>query len=269
MLVVSGNLVLSPAEAALGPNNPIVLWRNLVTAAGIVADTAAAGYPATNLANPLTHLDWRAADGTAQYLTVTTNEVDPIDAVGVAKHNFGSAEIAPSIEGYIGAAWQELVPAQMPPDDAPLLFRFSERSLERVRIKLPAGIANARAAVVYVGKLTVMQRRLYVGHVPLPMGVDSDVVNGISESGNFMGRIVLSQRVGTSAAFRNLTPAWVREHLLPFVAASRTRPFFFAWRPDDYRLEAGYAWMTNNPKPQNQRSNGMMSVELQMSGIAP
>jgi hypothetical protein len=29
----------------------------------------------------------------------------------------------------------------------------------------------------------------------------------------------------------------------------------------------GFAWLTNDPQPMNQRPNGMMQVELQLSGV--
>ena len=54
----------------------------------------------------------------------------------------------------------------------------------------------------------------------------------------------------------------------PFIVASKEVPFFFAWRPASYPRETGFAWMTNNPKPSNQRSNGMMQISLSMGGVS-
>ncbi len=266
MIVISSALVLSPV-ASLSLNNPLFGYRNFVTAAGIVADTQEIDHPASNLANPLTHLEWRAADTTAQYLTFTIGEIDPVGYVGIARHNFGSAAIAAIIEAFIDGVWTEISPEQMPADDGPLIFRIEEQSVSQIRIGLSSGDVPARAAVVYIGPSLIAQRRLYVGHSPLKMARTTDVVSGMSEASDFLGRVVLGDYVGTGIDLKNLTPEWYREKFDPFVIAAKTSPFFFAWRPVDYPNEVGFCWLTNNPKPVNQRNNGMMSVQLQVNGI--
>ena len=63
-LVVSQNLVLSAAEAALPAGTPIILWDNRVTFSNVSVDvTSATGFPITNLANPATDptQEWREA----------------------------------------------------------------------------------------------------------------------------------------------------------------------------------------------------------------
>jgi hypothetical protein len=131
-----------------------------------------------------------------------------------------------------------------------------------------AGAAPPTIAVVYAGALLVLQRRIYVGHTPIPYGRSAKITNGRSESGNFLGRIVLNEKTQSAVKMQNLTPAWYRQHLDPFIAASKEAPFFFAWRPLSYPREVGYAWMTNDPQPSNARANGMMQIDLQMTGIA-
>jgi len=267
MIVISSSLVLSPVAESFSLNNPLFGYRNFVTAAGIVADTEEVDYPASNLANPLTHLQWRAEDDSAQYLTFTIAEIDEFDYLGIAGHNFGSAEIAVTLEQFVGGDWIELMPEQMPADDSPLLYRFSLESRAQVRIGLASGNAPARASVVNIGPLLISQRRLYVGHAPLKMSVTTDVISGMSEASDFLGRVVTGEYVGTSIDFKNLTPDWYRTNFDPFVRAAKTTPFFFAWRPQQYPDEVGYCWLTNNPKPVNQRNNGMMTVQLQVNGI--
>ena len=99
------------------------------------------------------------------------------------------------------------------------------------------------------------------------MGRQSKVVNGRSEAGDFLGRIVLGEATQTQINLQNLTPAWLRTHLRPFIDAARETPFFFAWRPADYPREVGFAWLTDDPKPVNQLANGMMSASFDLMGI--
>jgi len=112
-----------------------------------------------------------------------------------------------------------------------------------------------------------VQRRIYVGHTPMPYGRSARIQNGRSEAGHFLGRIVIQETRDTAVALQNLTPTWYRTYMDPFIRASKEVPFFFAWRPQSYPYETGYGWMTNEPRPVNQRANGMMQIDLQMSGV--
>lgn len=271
MIVISSSLVLA-ATPGDQSNNPVVGWHNLVTADNLTAGTAATGCPVTNLANPITApgARWRANDTTEQAVSVDVNTVEQIDYLAIARHNLGSAGITATVEGSIndGADWSELVSETLLPDDGPAIFRFEPQALTNIRLSLGTGSAAAEIAVMYVGKLLVLQRRMYVGHTPINYGRQSKVLNGKSESGEFLGRIVLSEQLGTSVPLQNLTPAWYRTEMDPFIAAAKETPFFFAWRPADYPLEVGFAWMTNDPQPSNQRPNGMMQIQLEMTGVA-
>jgi hypothetical protein len=276
-LVISGSLSLGETLSGGGiinANNPIIGYENLVTTANVSSTTAAAGYPVTNLANPSTALKWvgetesPAAD---EYITLALNTVELIDYIGIAKHNFGSAQIPVSIEILDADAspesWTEVIADTLLPNDGPALFRFTPQAVTSIRIRLQPGSDAPEAAVVYAGQLLVLQRRIYVGHGPINYGRVTKVVNARSESGNFLGRIVTNQTTKTSVALGNLTPVWFRTYLDPFIQASKEDPFFFAWRPSDYPLEVGFAWMTNDPIPSNSLANGMMQISLEMSGI--
>lgn len=102
MLVISSAIVLSPADAALPPGTPRILWDNIVTFGTIAADSEAAGYPATNLANPATNQEWRAEAAGDVKIAITVGVVADQSAVGIARHNFGSAGIAVSLRGTAG-----------------------------------------------------------------------------------------------------------------------------------------------------------------------
>jgi hypothetical protein len=225
------------------------------------------------MANPSTNLRWEgelSSPEADEHVTVAVNSVDLLDYLAIARHNLGSAQIAVSVE-YLDTdaspdTWVELIAPVMLPNDGPALFRFPPQGVGSIRLRMQPGSEAPTIAVMHVGALLVVQRRLYVGHTPMPYGRTTKVTNARSESGNFLGRIVLNQMTGTAASFKNLTPAWYRTYMEPFLSVAQEQPFFFAWRPGSYPLEVGYGWMTNDPKPVNQRTNGMMSIELQMAG---
>lgn len=269
MIVITQAIVLDPVETSQLSDQPMIGWHNIVTAGNIVADTTASGYPASNMATPVTHREWRAANTTLQYLTITSDGLTPLDYVGIAGHNLGSAGIAPEIEGFISGVWTSLAGPVIPADDQALLFRFPLQAMTAIRIKLPAGTAAARIAVVHVGKLLIMQRRIYAGHTPLAHARKSEFAGGVSEAGKFIGLVQLRAWRSSTASFRQLTPDWVRTNLIPFASKGRGTPFFFAWRPYSYPFEVGYAWLTDDPMPTPSSSDGnLTAVDLMMDAIA-
>lgn len=277
MLVIAQNIVLSEAEEAI-PGTPLIGWHNIVTFGNIEADSEDLDFPASNLANPATNLEWRADSGESPLPTewnvdVTTNYLEGIDYVGIARHNFGTAQIAVSIEKSDGESpevWEELVQEQIPPNDEPLLFRFTEESIARIRIKMSDGDDVPTMAVVYVGKLLVCERGVVVDKdlTPPRFGRRTDAINGRSERGDFLGRIVMSQFIETVVDFAHFTPAWYRSYFAPFVEeAQRDVPFFYAWLPDDYPYEVAYCWLTDDPMMMTNPVTRRVAVQLKLGGI--
>lgn len=270
MIVISSSLFLS--ESTLTADHPIIGFRNIVTTSNIAATASDDDYAVTNLANPATHLRWQGESDSsppaAMYLTITTGSADPIDYVGIAKHNFGTAEIAVSVEGDDGGGYDTLAGPVMPGDDSPLLFRFSPASFTAIRVKLDPGSDHPRAAVLYCGKLLVLPRLLWQGHVPINYGRRQTVINGKSESGNFLGRIITGEWRETRQNIILVTPTYYREDIDEFLASGKDTPFFWGWRPATYPAEVGYCWITNDPEPLNSQGHGLTEFNLQMTGIA-
>lgn len=279
-VVISSGFVTAAGLWDLDGNSPIIGYQNLVTTTNITATTEDPDYPATNLANPATHLRWRSGAGspsTDEYLTATIDTAELVDYVAIAKHNLGTSQATVSVEGTAESSgspveWTELIAGQLLPDDGPVIFRFTPQSLYAVRLRIQDSLAATPAtpyvAVMYVGALLVVQRRVYVGHTPIKYGRRVNVANHRNIAGDFLGRIVLSETNKGSLALQNLTPGWYRSHFDPFVQSALKDPFFIAWRPGDYPNEVGYAWLTGDPAPSNQLANGMMQVQIDYEGVS-
>lgn len=267
MIVVSSSLVLS--ESDLTADHPIVGYRNIVTVDNVAADGEDPLYPITNLVNPATHLRWQSDDDDLQYITVTTGSADPIDYVGLVRHNLGSAEIAVSVEGDAGGGYAELVAPVIPGDDGPLLFRFSPTSLTAIRLKLAAGSSIPRASVLHVGKLLVLPRKLWQDHTPIPFGRRQTVVNGRSASGEFLGSILLGAWNEGRIKETLIDPDVYREDVDAFLraAVNDRAAFFFGWRPEMYPTEIGYCWALNEAQPKNSTGHGLTEFDMAIEGI--
>lgn len=271
-VVVSSSLVIADVVSGGGiidGNNPLIGYENLATAANLSATTENASNPADNLTNPATYLFWEGtAMSTNEYITMDLATGDDVDYVAVAKHNFSTAGITVSVEAFISSSWTEIVDQFIPPNDGPLLMRFTPQAIVSIRIRLQVGTVTPQAAVVYTGKLLILQRRIYVAHAPMLYSRAAQVSNGRSETGQFLGRIVKNQMTKTTVNMDNIMPDFFRTYLDPFFVAAKEQPFFWAWRPGDYPYEISYGWMTNDPQPINSKNNGMMKMSFDMSGIA-
>lgn len=266
-IVISRAIVLSAAVAALGGDRPVIGWDNRFVASGVTADSEAAGFPASNLANPSTAARWQSASTADQYVTFAISGGDPIDYIGIARHNLGSAGVNVSVEIPDEASpgdWIEIFPAAVLAGDAPALLRFEAVFASEVRLRLqPVGTAP-RIAVVYVGKLLVLPVGFEPGLVPLPFAANDEIATARSESGDFLGRIVTDQKLATAVSIQYLDDAWFRANMGPFVRVARTRPFFFAWMPATYPADVGYAWLESDLRPQAVRTMAGVKVHLNL-----
>lgn len=270
-LIISDNLVLTGPDAALPAGTPLILWDNIVTFGNISSASAAEdGYPLTNVSNPSTNQEWRAASVGSKTITITTGSANDVQAVGIARHNFGSSGITVEV-GYTSGGWNNLAGPIVPGNDEPLLFHFTAQPLTTVEIKLSGGSVAPRMAVVYCGPLLTMERGVTIQDYAVPrFARKTEFYNARSERGDFLGRIITSQFIeGIEHAYKYLTPDWYRSKMVPFVlAAQQDRPFFYAFAPDDYPQEVAYAWLTGDPVGLTDPSTRRMHVTLPLGGIA-
>ena len=149
-------------------------------------------------------------------------------------------------------------------EETPLLAPYA------IRIKMtPDGGTKPQMAVVYAGEIMQMQRNIYVGHTPIPYARNVSAVSRLSESGQFLGRVIKATTYKSRVKIDHMTKDWYRLTFDSFVQASKTKPFFYAWRLTDYATEVGYCWVTGNvPVPDNTGPSGMMGVSFDISGLA-
>lgn len=263
MIVVSPSVVLAQGDAAY---LPVIGYRSVVTTSNVSADSSTVAAPVTNLANPSTALLWQSASTATQYVTVTLEDSD-IDYVGVARHNFGTSGIQVTVQTEVDSVWGDVAGPVAPADNRPLLFRFTKHAPSGVRLKLENATAAPYAAVLYVGELLTMELGIQVGFTPLNLSRSPTVRTGRSESGNFLGRVVTKVDHASRPTFRMLSAGWVRDYLDPFLEAAIESPFFFAWAPQEWPLEVGYAWLDEDASPSIAVVTGHLEVELPMKGV--
>lgn len=273
MIIRSNTLSLASTVIGL----PVIGYDNIVTAANISSTTEDASFPASNLANPATFLKWKSAVTTGdEYIYILPGASHTMSYVGVAGHNWTSHTV--SIEAttdpnspFDSPGWTEIVQATVITDDLPLIFQFTEASYSALRIRIQQGADDVReAAVVYVGALLTLERSVKVDtdHIPINLGRSVDVLNGFSESGNFLGRIVRNQINESVVEIDHFSNSWYRSYFDPFVEAAAEIPFFISWAPNDYTADTGFCWLMSSPQPMMNTVVRTFSVKLEMRGIA-
>jgi hypothetical protein len=256
---------------------PLIGSQNFITTTNIASGSAAVGFPLFNIANPATHLKWKANTPTGSENIDIFPGPFTIDYIGIAGHNLGSGAFSIFVSDMGTSPPTGLLDPTFAigvTDDSPLILRFNPGVYSQLRLTMSSGNSpaspQAQIAVMYCGKLLILERgiKVDVTHVPITYGRKSRVVNGMSESGNFLGRVVLSESRESRAEFFGFTPTWWRSNMPTFLATAINRPFFWAWAPTAYPLETGYAWLLNDPQPEVSPDHLRIALTLDMAGIA-
>lgn len=258
---------------------PIIGYNNIVTPNNISSFTTDTDHPVSNLATPDTFRFWKGAQAPitagVEYIDIFPGGAT-VDYIAVAGHNFNGigsqglwiadVSVSPRIDLLSDTTYQTAA------DSSALIMRFKPGAYGQLRLYIEASAISdfPRAAVIYCGRLLVLERGIKVDttHVPITMGRKTSVVNGMSETGNFLGRIVLSESRQSKAEFFGFTPTFFRASVDPFLSAAQEDPFFWAWAPVEYPNESGYAWLTNDPQPEVSPDHRRVALTLQMNGIA-
>lgn len=267
-LILTPAFVLSTPDQFSDATTPVLGWLNFLTVAGTSADHEEDFFPAVNMANPATNLMWKSDSTDVQYVTFLLNEEEPIDYVGIARHNFGSDGVVVEIEVRLfdGGDWSNMVEGFVVANDAPILVRFLPTTVNALRLKLTPLDSPPEIAVVHVGRMLVMPIGIPAGHTPLIDGRTTRTATGNSEAGDYLGSIVLSQKLSTSVSFQYLQDSWYRANLRPLVKEGRGTPFFYSGFPNSHPEEAGYAWLTSDPRPSFIEAN-WVNITLEIGGI--
>lgn len=270
-IILSPGLVISPAGDL--PNTyPLVLWDNKVTAAGLSADSATTAGPVSNLANPDTVAGW-VSGSTAEQLVTMTGLSGQSDCIGIARHNLGSAGVEVSVEGITAAtspSWVEVFSGALLASDDPAMLVFESDYYTGLRLRLTPDGTAPQAAVLFIGLGLRIERGIQPGFTPIVDGRDVDIVNGRSESGEFLGSIVVGSALSASVELKALSPSWYRTNMRPFVeAANNGASFFFAWNPEDHPTEVGYCWLASPARPVTAYMGGReLDLALEIGGLA-
>ena len=260
-VVISNNMVLTtPSQSG---NAGVIGYQSLLNVSNVTATSSLGTNPITNVANPATAYTWIAGGVSTQTITINTAGQE-VDYIGIARHNLNQIGLTVTVK-YNGIT---VVPATSISDVQALLFLQNPAFPDTVEIIISGATDAPQIGVMYVGKSLRLERNIYVGHTPITYGRKRTSINGLSENGQYLGAIDVRQVNMTSVSLQNLTPIWYRTMLDPFFKLSPRPPCFWAWRPETYPDEVGFAWIEGDPSMSNQKSNGMVQADWTFKGTA-
>lgn len=266
------SLVTTPGQAAYVDGRAVIGYLSMLDAidVAITATSETDGFSPENVKSRLTYGGWRPSAAGANYLTFTGDVGHKVNYLCIAGHNLASKGATIDLEAFDGSAWYSVLGSVALDDDAPAMFIFDdeERLAYRLLVNV-SGVDFPTIAAVLLGERLDLQRGIYVGHAPAPYSPDVDFLTEESEGGQIIGSSVLSTQYETEIEFKNITPAWFRAYLAPFVrVAARKQPFCFMWNTDDkYKGEVIYGTASGRLSFKNQHQS-FMQGSVGIRGLA-
>lgn len=279
MAISISNTAFLASTGQQNSDNPLVFYKSILLPEDITADEYEIDRPPVNLWNPDTSSVWQGTSAvgspsaiTEQFIYLANpNEID-VDYIAIVKHNLGENIFTVTLQHFIGLTWTDIDSPVVITNDSPIVGFFDQLNSPSFRIKItkslagsPAFIAAPIIAHVKMGQATILQRRNYVGAKPPINSIKKTIQNG-SDSGQYLGMVVVrSYQVGDLNQENN-TPDFVRSTVAPFIdhcngtpAIDGTAPstFVYCWRPSAYPNELVYAWADEIRYPENQGSDSM------------
>lgn len=243
-------------------NRAIIGYDNVANRSTFeLATSEAEGWPGVSVTNPFTYGGWRPEVSPASIEFGSINK--PVDFVGIAAHNLGSLGVSVAIK--INGSTVGVV---NPQDDSSILYLFEERLASSFELEITyTGSDAPTVTVVSLGKRLTMPHTIYGEFTPPNLSPKFSLRPQLSEKGKILGRTAIRQAYTCQPKWDNLNPNWYRQYFHPFVLAAATIPFFFAWRPNDWREEVIYGQTSGNIEPVNNGVRGLMSVEVNIEGV--
>ena len=248
------------------PDAPIILANNQLIGQPATATSAADGFPASAVANPLTYERWAPSTGGSSAVTIDLPNGLFFDTVAIAAHTLGTNGATFTIAGLnIFNVWLDFH-TQTAMSDEPVIICFgaAKALLKKIRITIDK---QAEIGVVYAGNRLNMPLSIYGGHTPDTLGRTVEYTTAESVTGNFLGRTVERSGYEASYSFKYLGAAWYRQHFDKFARDAVTNPFFVAWYPSKYPLEVVYGWTDRAIVPNNSGLKDYLDVSFTVKAV--
>ena len=262
-------MTLSTSGYTLAANQPLtharILWS---PASGTVTAGGANGALAQN---DYTFQRW-ACGALPSNWTLVGPANFTVDTVFIAGHNLGStgSTVAVSTAASVGGA-HTVRATVVPTDDGAIAVMFNNAgapyTVREVRIAVTGAASTVQIGIIRAGVALQMERPVYGGVRPIGLNRAVETRQAISETGQWLGRMVQRQALVSEMTWQNLTADWYRANFDPFALALPQTPFGLIQNPLRMPESVAWCWTDAAPAPENMGVRDLMSVSMSITGF--
>ena len=245
--MISRSIVVPPYSALLYAN-PRIGWHTILPDAVVTASSEETDNSAALLHDYLTYDAWMATGAGDQWIEIETGGLETIDYIGLAAHNLATAGASFRVQ-YWDGGWVDAMDDYLPTYNTPIMYEFDPVTSTRFRVQILNSLTPVYIGVLFIGQIMHFERGVFIGHSPASYNYNDQVLNSVSEGGQFLGRSIISVGGKTSIDLNHLSAGYIRNTWVPFQDHARLKPFFFAWWPAQYPYEFIFGWSTTSPVP--------------------
>jgi hypothetical protein len=230
-------------------------YENLLESADTVTPSSEAeGFEAVNAYDRLTTTWWKPGGPPTNILTASFGGISgavTVNYFGVMGHNLGTEGVTIKLQYSTGSpiSWINLF--TISPTDDLCLFRYDAAGVEAEdwRVVLTSSTADAFMAVLSFGAALATPSGLRAPFKPINLNRDKDILNNISEGGQFAGRSVISDGYKVEIKQDTVDPAWIEANYDALMDWIEVSPFFFSWDYENHLADAAYVWIESVDAP--------------------
>lgn len=260
-------MTLNTSGYTVTGNQPLSHARILY--APITGTITADGTNGALAANDYTFQRWEVGASPSNW-TLVTDASASVDTVFIAAHSLAGATVAIQTAATVGGAFTTRATVT-PTDNSTIAVMFnnagSAYTIRELRIALSGGSGLETVGIIRAGVALQMQRPLFGGVQPIGLSRIVETRHAMSETGQWLGRVIQRQARRTSMQWPHLTAAWYRSDFQPFALTLPQTPFGFIQNPEKMPESVAWCWTDESPTPENMGVKDLMSVSLGITGF--
>lgn len=256
-----------------GIANHRLVHANLAAGVVPVVTSENSGYEAVNALTWLSSQKWVAASSATQFFQLDLGSVQGVDAFGLYKHNLGDiggsllVQYSTSSLGGTFTTLFAVTPGAANSGGNRTLFRVNSNQVSARYWQFVFSGHNGPPAVgvLLLGASTQLPAVDHPFLVP-SLNSDTEILNNVSESGEFLGRSILRHGFKTGFKLGKVQETWARQYWVPAQRAMEINPFFWAWDAGRYPDDAYYCFIDKAAR--DVKSAKPIHVDIEVSFFA-
>ncbi len=216
--------------------SPMVLAEDFFFGGTVTASSEVDGSPGTSAGEQNTYDGWLPSAMPATLTSVLASD-SQADCLCIGAHDLGTQGATVILE-YLDGSWQEAA-SFSPTDDSAIVILFSAQTSDEWRIRL-TGATAPFIGFMMIGERTVFSAGITGDYTPTNWGTETELLSGISVSGQFIGTRVKKRLASTRIRLGLFSISLMSQELEDFVLKYNDgEMFFYAGYPSVLPKDAG------------------------------